>query len=57
MDRQPWDVWEPAGSKTTTDRTQARQNKILPRHTPPLPAGAAEKIETILQEAEARNSN
>jgi hypothetical protein len=45
-----------SAGKTTTDRTQARQNQILPRHTPPLSAGAAEMIKTILQETEARNS-
>jgi trimethylamine---corrinoid protein Co-methyltransferase len=55
MDRQPWDVWEAAGSKTATDRIRAKLKKILARHTPPpLPDGAAEKIEAILLEAEAR---
>jgi trimethylamine--corrinoid protein Co-methyltransferase len=53
--RQPWDVWEAAGSRSTTDRIRARLRKILARHTPPpLPDGAAAKIEAILQEAEAR---
>jgi hypothetical protein len=56
MDRQPWDVWEAAGSKTTTDCIQAKLKKILSRHTlPPLPDGAAEKIAQILREAEARS--
>jgi len=55
MDRQPWDVWEAAGGRTTTDRIRARLKKILTRHMPPpLPAGAAEKIAAILREAEAR---
>ena len=55
MDRQPWDVWEAAGSKTATDRIRAKLKKILARHTPPaLPEGAAEKIAAILREAEAR---
>ena len=35
MDRQPWDVWEAAGSKTATDRIRAKLKKILARHTPP----------------------
>ena len=35
MDRQPWDVWEAAGSKTATDRIRAKLRKILARHTPP----------------------
>ena len=44
MDRQPWDVWEAAGSKTATDRIRAKLRKILARHTPPpLPEGAAER--------------
>jgi trimethylamine:corrinoid methyltransferase-like protein len=56
MDRQPWAVWDAAGSKTATDRIRARLRKILARHTPPsLPEGAAEKIAAILREAEARS--
>jgi trimethylamine:corrinoid methyltransferase-like protein len=55
--RQPWDVWEAAGSKTAIDRIRAKLKKILARHAPPpLPDGAAEKIAAILQEAEARNT-
>jgi trimethylamine--corrinoid protein Co-methyltransferase len=55
MGRQPWDVWDAAGSRSTTDRIRARLRKILERHTPPpLPDGAAEKIEAILREVEAR---
>ncbi len=55
MDRQPWDVWEAAGSKTATDRIRAKLKKTLARHTPPaLPEGAAEKIAAILREAKAR---
>jgi len=43
MDRQPWDEWEAAGSKSATDRIRAKLKKILARHTPPaLPDGAAE---------------
>jgi trimethylamine---corrinoid protein Co-methyltransferase len=57
MDRQPWDVWEAAGSKTATDRVQAKLKKIMARHAPPpLPDGAAEKIEAIRREAEARGT-
>ena len=57
MDRQPWDVWEAAGSKTATDRIRAKLKKILARHTPPpLPDGAAEKIAAVLREAEARSA-
>jgi len=57
MDRQPWDVWEAAGSKSATDRIRAKQKKILARHTPPsLPKGAAEKIAAVLRAAEARSS-
>ena len=57
MDRQPWDVWEAAGSKTATDRIRAKLKKILARYAPPpLPDGAAEKIEAILRETEARGA-
>ena len=57
MDRQPWDLWEAAGSKTATDRIRAKLKRILARHTPPpLPDGAAEKIASILQQAEARSA-
>jgi trimethylamine--corrinoid protein Co-methyltransferase len=55
MDRQPWDVWEAAGSKTATDRIRAKLKKVLARHSPPpLPEGAPEKIAAILREVEAR---
>ena len=57
MDRQPWDVREAAGSKTATERIRANLKKILARHIPPsLRDGAAEKIETVLREAEVRSS-
>ena len=53
MDRQPWDVWEAAGSKTATDRIRAMLQRTLVRHPPPsLPDDAAEKIAAILREAE-----
>ena len=55
MDRQPWVNWEAAGSTTMHDRLKARLREILATHKPPpLPEGAAEKIEAILQAAEAR---
>jgi len=55
-EREPWDVWEAAGSKTATDRIRANLKKIPARHMPsPLPDGAAEKIEAILQEAKTRS--
>ena len=54
MDRNAWVNWEAAGSQTMTDRIQARLREILATHKPPpLPDGAAKKIETILQTAEA----
>jgi len=55
MDRQPYDNWLAAGGKTMNDRIHARVKKILATHQPPpLPQGASEKIEAILQAAEAR---
>lgn len=57
LDRQPWDVWAAAGSKTASDRIRARLKKILARHTPaPLPADAADQIAAILLAAEARTA-
>ncbi len=57
MDRQPYDNWLAAGAKTMNDRIHARVMKILATHQPPsLPEGAAEKIEAILQAAEARQT-
>ena len=55
MDREPWVNWQAAGAQTMLDHIKAKLQKILSTHRPPpLPAGAAEKIELILQEAEAR---
>jgi trimethylamine--corrinoid protein Co-methyltransferase len=55
MNHQPWVNWEAAGSQTMNDRIQARLREVLATHKPPpLPDGAAEKIEAILQAAEAR---
>jgi len=56
MDRQAWFNWEAAGSLTANDRIKARLSKILSTHQPPpLPDGAAEAIQVVLDEAEARH--
>jgi len=55
MNREPWVNWEAAGAQTMLDRIRAKLREILATHQPPpLPEGVAEKIEAILQEAEAR---
>jgi trimethylamine--corrinoid protein Co-methyltransferase len=55
MDREPWVNWQAAGAQTTLDRVRAKLRGILATHQPPpLPDGAAEKIEAILKAAEAR---
>ncbi len=55
MDREPWVNWQAAGAQTMLDRVRAKLRDILAAHQPPpLPDGAAEKIEAILQAAEAR---
>ena len=55
MDRNGWDGWKAAGSQTMQDRIRARLHEILAAHAPPpLPKEVAERIESILQEAEAR---
>jgi len=55
MDRDPWVAWEAAGAQTMLDRIRAKLREILATHQPPpLPDGVAEKIEAILQAAEAR---
>jgi len=55
MDRQPWVNWQAAGAHPMLDRIRAKLREILSTHQPPpLPDGAAEKIEVILQAAEAR---
>ena len=55
MDRQPYENWQAMGAHTMNDRIRAKLAKILSTHQPPeLPAGAAEKIEAILQAAEVR---
>ena len=55
MDREPWINWQAAGAQTALDRIRAKLRKILETHEPPpLPSGAAQQIEAILQAAEAR---
>ena len=55
MDRQPWVNWQAAGTQTMHDLIKAKLREILATHQPPpLLTGAVEKIETILQAAEAR---
>jgi trimethylamine--corrinoid protein Co-methyltransferase len=57
MDRQSWEQWEAAGSQTMHDRIKSRLRAILGTHTPPpLPEGAPEKIEAILEAIEARSA-
>jgi len=55
MDRDRWAQWEAAGAKTMQERIREKLRRILETHQPPpLPAGAAERIEAILQRAEER---
>ncbi len=57
MDRTPWETWVASGAEAMIDRAQQRLRSILTTHQPPpLPAGAAEEIEAILQAAEERYS-
>ena len=57
MDRNGWDGWKAAGSQTMQDRIRARLHEILATHEPlPLSNEVAERIESILQEAEAREA-
>jgi trimethylamine--corrinoid protein Co-methyltransferase len=55
LDRDAWVTWEAAGAQTMHDRVRAKLREILATHQPPpLPDGAAEKIEAILEAAEER---
>ncbi len=57
MDRQWWDTWTNSGSLTMHDHIKSWVWEILKTHQPPpLPQGAVEKIEEVLQEAEAREA-
>jgi trimethylamine--corrinoid protein Co-methyltransferase len=54
MDRAPWELWERDGSPTMNDRIRAKLERVLATHHPlPLPPGAAEEIEAILQTVSA----
>lgn len=51
MDRQPWDKWERNGSLSMLDRVRDRIREILETHAPPpLPSGARERIDAILED-------
>lgn len=55
MDRDPWENWEAAAAETMNERIETRLETILATHQPPpLPDGAAQEIEAILQAAEER---
>lgn len=55
LDRNPYNIWEQKGSLSTEDLTNLKLQKILKTHQPvPLPAEVADKIEKILNAAEAR---
>ncbi len=55
LDRNTHATWEKKGSKHTEQLVTEKLQKILSTHKPvPLPDGAAERIEQILSEAEAR---
>jgi trimethylamine--corrinoid protein Co-methyltransferase len=58
LDRQSWAGWEADGSPAITHRITTKVREILADHKPPpLPAGTAEKIGSILEEAQARSAN
>jgi trimethylamine--corrinoid protein Co-methyltransferase len=55
LDRTPWESWEAAGAPTVAERLHERLQDILENHqAPPLPEDTAERIQKILQAAEAR---
>jgi trimethylamine--corrinoid protein Co-methyltransferase len=55
MDRQNWVKWVESGTQTMHDRIRARLQKILATHRPtPLTGDTAEKIQAVLEAAEAR---
>jgi trimethylamine--corrinoid protein Co-methyltransferase len=57
LDRSAWVIWEGTGSRTMQDRIKARLRQILSTHEPPpLPDGAAARIDAILAAAEARGA-
>jgi trimethylamine--corrinoid protein Co-methyltransferase len=55
MDRERWVNWQAVGATTMQDRIKKRLRRILSTHTPPpLPPGAAEQIQAVLDVAEKR---
>jgi trimethylamine--corrinoid protein Co-methyltransferase len=55
MDRSTWENWESAGAQTMHDRIRGKVGEILAKHKPPpLPEGAMERIQAVLEAAEAR---
>ena len=57
MDRDPWEAWAAGGCLTMEHRVRERVRSILATHQPPpLPPGAEEEIEAILQAAEGREA-
>jgi len=55
MDRNAWVNWESAGAQAMQDRIRGKVGEILAKHKPlPLPEGAAERIQAVLETAEAR---
>lgn len=58
MDRQSWDGWKAAGAPAIVNRIWTKVQQILTDHQPPpLSESAAEKIEAILNAAEARRGS
>jgi trimethylamine--corrinoid protein Co-methyltransferase len=54
-DRQAWEEWMASGMPTMQERVRARVRDILRIHQPlPLREGAAEKLQAIIEQAEAR---
>ena len=57
LDRQPFDIWEQAGSKRMETRVGEKLRKILQTHRPVgLPESAARAIQAILTQAEQKHS-
>jgi trimethylamine--corrinoid protein Co-methyltransferase len=55
MDRDRWDNWQTSGATDMRQRIKAYLDQILSTHKPPLlPDDASEKIQAILEAAEAR---
>ncbi|MEJ2097541.1 MAG: trimethylamine methyltransferase family protein [Deltaproteobacteria bacterium] len=55
MDRDPWVIWQENDAMTMYNRIRHRLQFILENHQPlPVPEGTSDKIDAILQAAEAR---